>query len=286
MPAIDALGIWKQLAAECGEALNYYTRQFSSPSERKQEVLIQGAADFDSKYTPNDENEKDHYRTDYYVSAEGYMNMHLEQNLAVLQDCFSKGIPQPIVFVDFGCGPMTSGLALAEILSKQASGNRMQTAYFGVDASENMMNKANCISEEYKLFPKYFKVVHDTEFNAQKIPDSFPETKIVLLSLSFVLAPETLGKSDVPSHAIAKKLADDWKRFIANKTQCRETIIIYINPVDYREGLHYNWLRIFRDEMKTANNAGSFKYIEHKMKEVPVQSVPNVALAVIEGTRQ
>ncbi len=292
MPAIDALGVWEQLATGCGEALNYYTRQYShmTPNNRRKQLLEQGAADFDSKCAPGDEEEKSHYRADYYVSEEGYMKRHLEENLKVFRDCVSKDIPQPILFVDFGCGPMTAGLALAEILSKQTSGNRMQTAYFGVDASAHMIKKANNINEKHELFPKYFKVVQDTEFDAQKIPNAYPEAQTVLLSLSFVLAPDTLRQSDIPSHMLATKLADDWKRFIANRTQCQKTIIIYLNPVDFN-GLNVNWLNYFRPTMLSANNVGDFKYTENKMKKLFLKSSRDiesheVAFAMIQGTRQ
>ncbi len=292
MPAIDALDIWKQLAAECGEAFDYYEGKYPDwpPYERRKQVLNQGAADFDSKCNPNDQNEKDHYRTDYYVSAEGYMDMHLKQNLAVLSDYLLKDIPQPILFVDFGCGPMTAGLALADIMSKQAPNYMMQTAYFGVDASENMVNKANNINREHKFFiPEHFQIVKDTEFNAQKIPDSFPEAQTVLLNLSFVLAPETLKRSDEQPNTVAKTLANDWKKFIANQAQCQKTIIFYINPVEPKKslkGLNLNWLQIFHPTILSANHAGDFTYEDVvKMQKVRSQSVPYVMLAVIRGAR-
>ncbi len=289
MSVVNALHICDQLAAGCHEALNYYKDKLPNWSsyDRRKLVLNQGAANFDSKYNPDDENEKDHYLTDYYVSAEGYMKMHLKQNLAVLQGNLPQDILQPILFVDFGCGPMTSGLALAEILSGQTSENTMQAAYFGVDASANMVNKANSINEEYGLFPKYFKVVQDTKFDAQKIPNYFPEVQAVLLSLSYVLAPGTLQKSDDQPNTVAETLANDWKKFISRETQCQETIIVYMNPVDKKTTFHNsNWSCIFSPTMLSPSHTGDFIYTGTKMKTVRSQSFPKVALAMIQGTRQ
>ncbi len=271
MSEINALQIWEQLAAECSEALDYYFRckyPHDDRDELRKRVLNRGAADFDRKHDSGDGNEKEHYRTDFYVSREGYMGRHLEDNLAAFRDYFADDVPQPLLFVDFGCGPMTSGLALAEILSQQTSGDLTQTAYFGVDASRNMSEKANSVNAKYSLFmPRCFKAVQDIRFDSRKIPSFFPKVQTVILCLSFVLAPETLRQPDAPAGDTAKRLADDWKRYIASETQCQETIVIYINPVH-----------------------DDFEYAASGLKQVDVESVGRVArkvaLGVIRGTRK
>ena len=172
---INALKIWKKLSEsdECRAAVRYFG------AGRGQKIFVKGAADFDEKYCANDEREKAHYRTDYYVSTHGYMDMHLKQNRASFRHCFKNGdIPQPLLLVDFGCGPMTAGLALAEILSTQTPDYKAHTAYFGIDASRNMVNKARCINKEHALF-KHFKAVQDTRFNSQQIPSSFPAPQLL-----------------------------------------------------------------------------------------------------------
>ena len=286
--AVDALQVWEELKEECREAASYYSREHSNgytDGERKIAILEQGAADFDQKYCPDDVGEKEHYRADYYVH--GYMDMHLKHNLSALKYCFQDGIPQPLLFVDFGCGPMTSGLALAQVLSKETPGYKAKTSYFGIDASHHMVKKAKYINEKYKLFsPECFKVVQGTQFDPQKIPPSFPEPQNVVLYLSFVLAPDTL-RSDVQTKNTAGKLADTWKKYIANQTQCRKTIIIYINPVDYSGNLHSNWLNVFRDTMLDPNNAGGFSYSRSPGKLTKVDARPkSIALQTIRGTRK
>ena len=286
--AVDALQVWEELKEECREAASYYSREHSNgytDGERKIAILEQGAADFDQKYCPDDMGEKEHYRADYYVH--GYMDMHLKHNLSALKYCFQDGIPQPLLFVDFGCGPMTSGLALAQVLSKETLGYKAKTSYFGIDASHHMVKKAKYINEKYKLFsPECFKVVQGTQLDPQKIPPSFPEPKNVVLCLSFALAPDTL-RPDGQTKNTAEELADTWKKYIANQTQCRETGIIYLNPVDYSGYLHSNWQDVFRDIMLDPNNAGGFSYSLSPRKLTKVDARPKpIALQTIRGIRK
>ena len=277
--SVDALRVWRELAGECGPAVNYYSRKGAN----RRRILQRGAADFDAKCFPDDASEQAHYRAEYYVSRSGYMDMHIKHNLAALRHGFQDGIPQPLLFVDFGCGPMTSGLALAEVLSRQTPGYKKQTAYFGVDASANMVATANRINARYDLFaPECFKVVRGTRFDSRKIPHCFPKPRVVALCLSFVLAPETL-KADTEINKVAMELPSNWKKYVAGVTRCRETTIIYLNPVDFGNA---NWLNIFRPAMLSSDNTGGFKYTEQGLKNIPVPDLPKgIALGLIRGLR-
>ena len=209
--SVDALRVWEQLEEECCEAVNYYSREYSSISPDKKRIKVileQGAADFDQKYCPDDMGEKEHYRADYYVH--GYMGMHLKQNFAALKYCFKDRIRQPLLFVDFGCGPMTSGLALAQVLS---NGYKAETSYFGIDASRHMVKKAKYINEKYKLFsPECFKVVQGTQFDPQKIWTSFPEPQNCG-ALSFVCRWHRIHFARLDGRkTLLRKLADDLER--------------------------------------------------------------------------
>ena len=225
--------------------------------------------------------EKEHYRADYYVH--GYMDMHLKHNLVALSHCFQDKISQPLLFVDFGCGPMTSGLALAQVLSKETPGYKAKTSYFGIDASHHMVKKAKYINEKYKLFsPECFKIVQGTQFDPQMILDSFPEPKIVVLCLSFVLAPDTFRPAGRAEN-IVRKLADDWKEFVENQPQCKETRIIYLNPLDMK--FHSNW-HSFKGKLLKSN--GIFCYTSpEKYERLFVNTLPNrVYCARILGSRK
>lgn len=274
---IDALTIWEQLAAECDEAVQYFG------SNQKKEVLKQGAADFDKKVRPDVVDEKHHYRTDYYVSRCGYMNMHIQQNLAAFRCYLKDKPPQPLLLVDFGCGPMTSGLALAEVLSEQASDYKTRTAYFGIDISQNMVNKANYINQKFELFvPQYFEVVRNCRFDAQKIPIDFPAPGVLVLNLSFAFAPKTLQcNEDVQS---VGQFASDWKEYVASNTQCEKTLIIYLNPQGSEESFfNSNWNTFKNAVCENLETSGRFCYTLGKYFPRFLNSSREFAAQVIIG---
>src|SRR5690606_17385139 len=51
-----------------------------------------------------------------------------------------KDISRKVLFIDLGCGPMTSGLALSD-LHKNKTGSNLDINYIGIDISEAMLNK-------------------------------------------------------------------------------------------------------------------------------------------------
>lgn len=280
--SINAMNIWSKLADECGQAKRYYDRT----GINKGLILERGAADFDQKCFPDDKNERAHYRADYYVSRDGYMNMHIEQNLAALRHCFMDKIPQPMLFIDFGCGPMTAGLALAEVLSRKAAGYKRETAYFGVDVSRNMVDKAKGINKQCQLFsPERFGVARGTLFDAWEIPDSFPAPQTVVLCLSFVLAPDTLKFQE--DDDFLQNFAGYFKRYVERQPECREARIVYLNPKSKRSHfLHDSW-RIFANSILKPDYSSRFRYTSDRFTRFPVElsgRADTVSLQLIRGT--
>lgn len=200
------------------------------------DVLERGSADFDEKFDPNDANEETHYRADLYAST--YMMDHFPQCRLALQACFGEKFPQPLLFVDYGCGPMTAGFALAKLLleQKQKLGDyRANTVYMGIDASKNMVKKAVAINDKFELFDKdHFKAFHHRQFDPQEVPPAVGDIGkyTAVLMLSFVLAPRTLQpeKEGESSVATAEKLAKVWRSYNTEELDCREKYVIYMNP--------------------------------------------------------
>ena len=277
--SIHAIQIWQQLASLCREAERFYAHKYShlQTNQRAGKILERGAADFDQNYDPNDMTEKDHYRTDLYVR--GYMDMHLKQNSSVLKYFFKRDVFNPLLFIDFGCGPMTSGLALADILSKRFPDYRNHISYFGIDASRNMVAKAKSINAEYNLFaPEHFEIVQDTKFDSRQIPQSFPKAFTVVLLLSFVLAPDTYKSGGV------NKLVAEWKSFVNTQHECGEVYIIYVNPKIYTSHpLHDNW-HLFRKLMLQQSDGDIFDYTSESFFQLPVVSLRStVSTEIIYG---
>ena len=113
-----------------------------------------------------------------------YMLMHLAGSYHI----YSKYIMQHkqvsesnhIIFVDYGCGPLTSGIAFWS-----AVGQRNIT-YIGIDISQNMLTKASEINRN------------------SPIGDSIPFFKNITLSQNYEIVPELLRtmQRDTPSDTV------------------------------------------------------------------------------------
>ncbi|HWJ25834.1 MAG TPA: class I SAM-dependent methyltransferase [Flavisolibacter sp.] len=109
-------------------------------------VLDRGKAKFDEGYltlTPDDKvllycyfNLKKHFFTSLAVFAKLWNS---------LNNIFSKSTYTP-VFIDLGCGPLTSGLALGEIFYAERN-ELLRFNYIGIDIAEAMIRKAKEFSE-------------------------------------------------------------------------------------------------------------------------------------------
>lgn len=257
---VKALDIWGEIANSelCQEARKFYSdnKKVIADSKLCQEVsnypydkkvkygiLTKGSANFDERVLPNNQEEKALYRTAYYCGNKGYMNMHLKQCRVAFKKYLEK-LPKSsqILFVDYGCGPMTAGLALAEILSPQLS----HIHYHGIDASKNMVEMAQRINKEHKVFDN-FKVIQENRLNPTDLPTE--KFDIAILSFSYVLARDTcnLELKDM------EKMAKIWHEAVLG-WQCEETRIIYQNPKEYG-GTHGRW-NAFKEALQGIGKSG------------------------------
>jgi len=112
-----------------------------SRKEILDDVLIRGRGDFTKSYgkiSAEDKvmlycyfNLKKHFFTSYAV---------FQTVVSSLENFFANNEYKP-VFIDLGCGPMTSGLALADLIHSN-TGKGINFSYIGVDISNPMMEKA------------------------------------------------------------------------------------------------------------------------------------------------
>lgn len=112
-----------------------------SKKEILDDVLIRGRGDFTKNYgkiSADDKvllycyfNLKKHFFTSYAV---------FQTVVSSLEKFFLNKAYKPI-FIDLGCGPMTSGLALADLIHTN-TGKGINFSYIGVDISNPMMRKA------------------------------------------------------------------------------------------------------------------------------------------------
>lgn len=237
--SVGALKIYQELYNASLPAVRHYEIK-GDPKD----ILGQGAADFDQKWVPNNPNEQPHYRTELYVGT--YMDMHLKQSMHALQTCLPLDVGYPLLFIDYGCGPMTAGLALADMLSRRTDDYRSKTAYVGIDASQNMINKAKSINEQYQLFDQSC-FIQSKRFEPDAMPAFSAKPQTAILMLCFVLAPDTF-KTDAGDDvgAVVKTFADDWKDYV-NRLGCHHIYIVYMNPKSQKVKEFHNNYWAFED---------------------------------------
>ncbi len=279
----------------CDYAADHYEAKYPN-EDLAEKILERGSADFDQKYDPDDEKEKTCYRSDFYVRCN--LKMHFSQARRALSECFKDALPQPLLFVDFGCGPMTAGLSLASILPEQTNDTdidkydiakmmeqkkayKKETSYIGIDASENMLRIAENINREHGLFDQFeLKQGKQLDVLSDISCTSSMGARTAVLMLSFVLAPKTLkGEQSM------EDLANHWTVFV-QKSECDETYIIYLNPAIYpTHKLHKNY-RVFEYILQSSSN--DFEYRNFGLKEIVMKNKNSrdFALGLIRGQRQ
>lgn len=286
---VDALEVWKELSCQVRGVEDFFLRKCEHADLGKG-ILERGSTDFDTKYAPDDPDEKPTYKTDLYISK--YMDMHIRQNRTVLKHYLDETLRNRmhIVFVDFGCGPMTSGLVLAEILSKHDEDYKKKLIYLGIDASQNMVERAKCINKEYEIFaPDRFEIVQGTTFDFSNSAvgatlGSTTQVDLVVLCMSFVLAPQTNRVPESGQPPWAKKLAEKWHQWISRLPNLHETKIVYLNPDQF--SLHTTW-KEFTKALKEQGPDSGFSYESGKMEYVPVPdlNLKEVASELIIGRK-
>ena len=159
----------------------------------REDVLEQGSTDFDASsswgskdYTPERK---------ILLNCVFYMPMHLYSSYHLYSRVCRHVIEgENVVFIDFGCGPLTSGIAF------WAAAGQRNITYIGVDISEHMLNMAAGINAAGPFgnsdAPFYENFHRGRNFNnlpayLNSIEKGNPEDTLILFNFSYVLAPMT-----------------------------------------------------------------------------------------------
>lgn len=214
------------------------------------DILLRGKAKFDEPYEGLEPKDK--------VLLYCYFNMkkHFFTSVAVFKKMW-KSLSEiltnksyTVVFIDLGCGPLTSGLALAEIVQEEI-GEQLQLNYMGIDISEAMIEKAKEFSQSDLFHPDstflFYKNWNDISFD--KLKELAGRNNPFFLNASYLFANLTAEQAD-DLVIFVKKLVNEFKN----------VHFIFQNPdrVDRNE----NWER-FKSQLR-------FKEInkEHKVEHV------------------
>lgn len=250
----------------------------------RKKLLDQGKADFDQMIGVD--GEKPWFRAAYYAGSNGYMDMHIRQNRTVFmkQRIIRYLKNKRTLFVDFGCGPMTSGVVLAEMLSVPMADYKDKVLYVGIDVAKNMCKVAsliNEIEEESRIFDRFVVLKEDTLIpqEVSRIASENFQPEVAVSCLSYVLAPGTYSNDQLA----AADLAKEWQQIIQKLPDCQETLVIYMNPKF--TSLHSNW-NFMVGEFKN-HPLKDWHFETGALKSMPVDGLPKrVDTQTITGKRR
>jgi hypothetical protein len=205
---------------------HYHTKQ----------ILERGRADFNTGFnglTPHDK---------VIIYCYYYMQMHIVSSFHVFNspDSLLKDYvldpSKNIVFIDFGCGPLTSGVALAWYYRFLDPNKQLDFHYIGIDNCEAMIRKAREISLRPGWidccfdFLKSYKS-HDYILELIDIYLSSGQYKeyLIVLNYSYLFASNTLDE---------KKLAELVQE-ILNTYKSHKICLLYQNP--NKKDLNSKW---------------------------------------------
>ena len=157
------------------------------------DVLNRGSIDFDTSSSWDGKDYTPEHKVLLYCVF--YMPMHLYSSYHLYNRVCRHIIEsENVVFIDFGCGPLTSGIAF------WAAAGQRNITYIGIDSSEHMLNKAAEINTagpfDKSDAPFYENFHRGRNFNnlpayLNSIEKGNPEDTLILFNFSYVLAPMT-----------------------------------------------------------------------------------------------
>ena len=199
-------------------------------------VLNRGSTNFDVSSSWRDKV----YTPEHKVLLNGvfYMPMHLYSSYHLYNSVCKHVIEgEDVVFIDFGCGPLTSGIAF------WAAAGQRNITYIGIDSSEHMLNKAaeiNIAGPFDDSDAPFYKNFHqERNFNnlpayLNSIEKGNPEDTLILFNFSYVLAPETFRGNINELINVLHEIVQAHHHY--------KIAIVYQNP----DGFNQNW-----DKLKT-----------------------------------
>jgi hypothetical protein len=173
-----------------------YTRK-----EILDDVLVRGRGDFTKstgKITPDDKvmlycffNMKKHFFTSYAVF----------QNVVHSLGIFFRDPDYKPVFIDLGCGPMTSGLAIGDLLH-DTTGVGINMSYLGVDISDAMIDKSKSFGGLDIFSPEcYFDFFHNwNDIKPKLLSELAGKNNPIIFNASYLFASDSVNEKDLAKY--------------------------------------------------------------------------------------
>lgn len=199
-------------------------------------IIEYGRADFDSSYTYQYDLFTQEFTIKDKVNLYCFYNMrkHYFSGYAIFEsfkDFFEIELKQTsgrLTFIDFGCGPLTSGLAFNQMYKSQIE--NFQFKYIGIDISKAMLEKAEEFSDTELFNPNSSFKFADSfkKVNKDLLNEWFRVSNVVVLNFSYLFA--NLDNDQISE--LAEEINTLMKEFPFNKY-----ILIYQNP----KNRHHNF---------------------------------------------
>ena len=154
-----------------------------------------------------------------------YMPMHLYSSYHV----YRTFLPYPrvtVLFIDVGCGPLTSGIAY------RAFAEHADIAYIGIDRADEMINKAEKINERGCSGSSFFKcsaLIYDYNSLPDFIRPYVSSAEGIFINCCYFLASRSLNANDFANALVQ----------IMMRHPTLPMRIVYQNPPN--QILHQNW---------------------------------------------
>ena len=212
-------------------------------------ILRQGQSDFDEVSFDKPSNEYYFPKDKVSIYCVHHMPRHLFGSYHIFTTCLAPiSEKNRVVFIDFGCGPLTSGIAF------RAFAGACDITYLGIDSSQTMLNKAAAINtygpNTYRepFFDK-IALIRDAD-HLPRLLDSYIEkgnrTQIIFNFCYFFSSP-TLDTDN---------LSDALIQIMQEHTQ-HKMCLIYQNP-DHRSLSEFRRLNVYGKWEKLKTNLSMF----------------------------
>jgi len=204
------------------------------------DVLKYGKANFDDSYqglTPDEIvllycyfNMRKHFFTSYSIF----------ERIENLDKYFSNDESLKPIFIDLGCGPATSLIALADFISNKTK-QSVSLSYIGIDISESMIRKAKDfvlgidINSESQI--SFFKSWDESYGAIAKLKD---KTNLIIINASYLFASESLNVDNLVN--FINKLFE--------KNIGIPIFFIYQNPIDENKNIKFLELKQKVDKLR------------------------------------
>ena len=195
----------------------------------REKILKRGRANFSVPYNGLSPEDK------VLIYCFYYMPMHLFSSYHIFTSSLSLPVSDKVVFIDFGCGPLTSGVAF------WAFGRWSNIIYLGIDSSQAMLDKASKINEygpnRWNPFFREFELICDYD-DLTNLLDNHIKTgdnSQIIFNFCYFLASETL---------IIENLSDVLIPIVERYNR-HKMCMVYQNPKSSR--LHENWEILKKD---------------------------------------